>query len=53
MAYATAPAGLLGRLRVLALQMITAASMMIIPSAAIVARGCIRWLPFSGQHGVC
>lgn len=44
MAYATAPAGLLGRLRVLALQMITAASMMIIPSSTrLYTLAAVQW----------
>lgn len=47
MAYATAPAALLGRLRVLA----PAADDQLDDDPAIV--GSIRWLLFSGQHDVC
>lgn len=47
MAYVTAPAALLGRLRVLA----PAADDQLDDDPAIV--GSIRWLLFSGQRGVC
>lgn len=47
MAYVPAPAALLGRLRVLA----PAADDQLDDDPAIV--GSIRWLLFSGQHGVC